>query len=80
MQGIIHDSRTFPEMIGQMPEDALIIFVRDYNSKSNIDLLGEREYIGALKPSDHHVIMKLEIEHDSDNEIRKNEDFQKPPP
>ncbi len=45
---------------------------RGYYSKSNIDLLDERKYIGALKQSDHHDIMKLEVEYDSYIEIRKN--------
>ena len=70
--GNMHDSRTFPEMIGQMPEDALIIFDRGYNSKSNIDLMCERRYIGALKQSDHHDIMKVEVEKDSYIEMKKN--------
>ena len=70
--GNIHDSRTFPEMIGQISEDSLIIFDRGYNSKSNIDLMGKRRYIGALKQSDHHDIMKVEVEKDSYIEMKKN--------
>ena len=70
--GNIHDSKTFPEMVRQMPEDSIMIFDRGYNSKSNIDILGERRYIGALKQFDHHDIMKLEVEHDSHIEIKKN--------
>ena len=46
--GNVHDSRTFPEMIRQMPEDALIIFDKGYNSQENVNLLGNRRYIGAL--------------------------------
>ena len=70
--GNMHDSKTFPEMIGQMSEDSLIIFDRGYNSKSNIDLMGKRRYIGALKQSDHHDIMKVEVEKDSYIEMKKN--------
>ena len=70
--GNMHDSRTFPKMIGQISEDSVIIFDRGYNSKSNIDLMGKRRYIGALKQSDHHDIMKVEVEKDSYIEMKKN--------
>ena len=70
--GNINDSKTFPDMVRQMPEDAMIIFDRGYNSKSNIDLLGERRYIGALKQSDHQEIMKLEVGKDSHIELMRN--------
>ena len=70
--GNMHDSKTFESIIGNIPDNSTLIFDRGYNSKSNIDILGERRYIGALKQFDHHDIMKLEVEHDSHIEIKKN--------
>ena len=70
--GNVNDSKTFPEMIEQMPEDSTIIFDRGYNSKRNIDLIGDRRYIGALKQSDHRDIMKLDVGKDSHIEIVRN--------
>ena len=49
-----------------------MIFYRGHNSKSNIDLMGKRRYICALKQFDHHYIMKLEVKHGSYIEIKKN--------
>ncbi|MCL5802519.1 MAG: transposase, partial [Candidatus Thermoplasmatota archaeon] len=63
--GNLHDSRTFPEMIGKIPEDALVIFDRGYNSGYNVKLLGQRKYIGALTLSDHMDLVDLPIGLDS---------------
>jgi transposase len=70
--GNVHDSRTFESIISNMPENSTLIFDRGYNSKSNIDLISGRRYIGALKQSDHHGIMKLKVERDSHIELTKN--------
>ena len=70
--GNVHDSRTFESIISNMPENSTLIFDRVYNSKSNIDLISGRRYIGALKQSDHHGIMKLKVERDSHIELTKN--------
>ena len=70
--GNVNDSKTFPEMIEQMPGDSILIFDRGYNSKRNIDLIGDRRYIGALKQSDHRDIMKLDVGKDSHIEIVRN--------
>ncbi|MEM0195829.1 MAG: transposase [Thermoplasmatales archaeon] len=45
--GNINDSRTFPEMAKQIPEDSIIIFDRGYNSAENVKILQGRKYIGA---------------------------------
>ena len=70
--GNMHDSKTFESIIGNIPGNSTLIFDRGYNSKSNIDLIGDRRYIGALKQSDHHDIMKLEVEKDSHIELMRN--------
>ncbi len=69
--GNIHDSRTFPEMIGQIPEDALIIFDRGYNSSDNVNLLGNRRYIGALTLSDHMDLVDMPVHMDSSMETER---------
>ena len=69
--GNVHDSRTFPEMIRQMPEDALIIFDRGYNSGENVKLLKNRRYIGALTLSDHMDLVDLPVDMDSFMETEK---------
>ena len=63
--GNMHDSRTFPDMVKQIPEDALVIFDRGYNSSENVNLLGKRRYIGALTLSDHMDLADLPVEEDS---------------
>lgn len=63
--GNVHDSKTFEMIIKNIPEHATLIFDRGYNSKNNIDLISHRKYIGALKQSDHHEIMKLHVEKDA---------------
>ena len=52
-------------MIRQMPEDALIIFDRGYNSEENVNLLKNRRYIGALTLSDHMDLVDLPVDMDS---------------
>jgi transposase len=47
--GNMHDSKTFESIINNIPDNSILIFDRGYNSKSNIDLIGDRRYIGALK-------------------------------
>ena len=69
--GNIHDSRTFPEMIGQIPEDALIIFDRGYNSSAHVTLLGNRRYIGALTLSDHMDLVDMPVHMDSSMETER---------
>ena len=69
--GNIHDSRTFPEMIGQIPEDALIIFDRGCNSSDNVNLLGNRRYIGALTLSDHMDLVDMPVHMDSSMETER---------
>ncbi|MHB1648154.1 MAG: IS1634 family transposase [Cuniculiplasma sp.] len=69
--GNIHDSKTFPEMVKHMPENATIIFDRGYNSKDNIDILKDRKYIGALILSDHKDLVDLQVGNDSFIETRK---------
>jgi transposase len=70
--GNIHDSKTFETIISNMPDNSTLIFDRGYNSKSNIELIYNRRYIGALKQSDHHDIMKLDVERDSYIELIRN--------
>ena len=70
--GNVHDSRTFKWIIENIPENSTLIFDRGYNSRTNIDLISGRRYIGALKNSDHHDIMKLDVEMDSHIELTKN--------
>ena len=70
--GNMHDSKTFESIINNIPDNSILIFDRGYNSKSNIDLIGDRRYIGALKQSDHHDIMKLEVGKDSHIELMRN--------
>lgn len=70
--GNVHDARTFENIIGNIPENATLIFVRGYNSKDNIDLKYHRRYIGALKLSDHRDIMELLVEKDSHIELVRN--------
>jgi transposase len=70
--GNVHDSKTFESIISNMPENSTLIFDRGYNSKSNIDLISGRRYIGALKQSDHHDIMRLDVEMDSHIELTRN--------
>ena len=70
--GNIHDSRTFSEMIWQIPEDALVIFDRGYNSGYNVNLLGHRKYIGALTLSDHMDLVDLPIGEDSFIDTQKH--------
>jgi len=71
-EGNVHDSRTFKWIIENMPENSILIFDRGYNSKSNIDLVSNRRYIGALKQSDHHDIMRLDVWKDSHIELMRN--------
>jgi len=71
-EGNVHDSRTFQWIIENMPENSILIFDRGYNSKSNIDLVSNRRYIGALKQSDHHDIMRLDVWKDSHIELMRN--------
>jgi len=70
--GNVHDSKTFQSIMSNIPENSTLIFDRGYNSKSNIDLISGRRYIGALKNSDHHDIMKLDVEMGSHIELTKN--------
>ena len=70
--GNIHDSKTFESIIGNIPVNSTLIFDRGYNSKNNIDLIGDRKYIGALKQSDYHDIMELDVGKDSYIELSRN--------
>ena len=70
--GNMHDSKTFESITRNIPGNSTLIFDRGYNSKSNIDLIGDRRYIGALKQSDHHDIMKLQVGNDSHIELMRN--------
>ena len=70
--GNIHDSKTFESIIGNIPDNYTLIFDRGYNSKSNIDLVHNRRYIGALKHSDYHDIMKVHVNPDSYIELSRN--------
>jgi len=70
--GNVHDSKTFQSIHNNMPENSTLIFDRGYNSRTNIDLISGRRYIGALKQSDHHDLMKLDVEMDSHIELTKN--------
>ncbi len=70
--GNVHDSKTFGTIVNNIPDNSTLIFDRGYNSKSNIDLIINRRYIGALKHSDYHDIMKLEVERDSYIELTGN--------
>lgn len=63
--GNIHDSQTFPEMIRQIPEGTTVIFDRGYNSTNNVELLGKRQYVGALIMSDHRDLADLPLNVDS---------------
>ncbi|WP_393971092.1 transposase [Oxyplasma meridianum] len=70
--GNVHDSKTFESIIKNIPDNSTVIFDRGYNSKSNIELLHDRKYIGALIQSDHKDLIKLNIEKDSFIETSKN--------
>ena len=70
--GNMHDSKTFESIIGNIPDNSTLIFDRGYNSKSNIDLICNRRYIGALKQSDYHDIMKLHVNPDSYIDLYRN--------
>ena len=70
--GNMHDSKTFESIISNITDNSTLIFDRGYNSKSNIDLIGDRRYIGALKQSDYHNIMKLHVNADSYIELTEN--------
>ena len=70
--GNMHDSKTFESIINNIPDNSTLIFDRGYNSKSNIDLIGDRRYMSVLKQSDHHDIMKLEVGKDSHMELMRN--------
>ncbi len=70
--GNVHDSKTFETIINNIPDNSTLIFDRGYNSKSNIDLIINRRYIGALKHSDYHDIMKLHVNPDSYIELTGN--------
>jgi len=70
--GNIHESRTFPEIIRQIPENAIVIFDRGYNSLENINMLEGRKYIGSLTLSDHPDLVDLPIKDDSFIEYEKN--------
>ena len=69
--GNIHDSKTFPDMIGQIPEDSIIIFDRGYNSSDNVNLLGNRRYIGALTLPDHMDLVGMPVHMDSSMETER---------
>ncbi len=43
--GNIHDSRTFPEIIRQIPENTIVIFDSGYNSLENINMLEENTLV-----------------------------------
>ena len=58
-EGNKHDSRMFPEMVKQMPDDSIIIFDNIYNTKENVNLLHKRIYIGSLILSDHRDLAVL---------------------
>lgn len=70
--GNIHDAKMFENIVKNIPDNAILIFDRGYNSKDNIDLISNRRYIGALKPSDHRDIMSMHVENDSYIEYIKN--------
>ena len=70
--GNMSDSKTFNMIIENIPENAMLIFDRGYNSGNNIDLIQNRKYIGALIQSDHKDLMSLPLEKDSFIETRKN--------
>jgi len=72
MQRTIYDSRTFPEIIRQIPENAIVIFDRGYNSLENINMLEGRKYIGSLTLSDHPDLVDLPVKDDSFIEYEKN--------
>lgn len=70
--GNMHDSKTFESIIGDIPDNSTLIFDREYNSKSNIDLICNRNYIGALKQSDCHDIMKTHVNPNSYIDLYRN--------
>lgn len=70
--GNIHNSSTFKWIVGNIPESSRVIFDRGYNSESNVKLLREREYIGALVQSDHMDLMRLPVGKDSFTETSKH--------
>ena len=69
--GNVHDSKTFPDMVRQIPEDSIIIFDRGYNSADNVRLIENRKYIGALVLSDHSDLLDLPVGEDSFIETEK---------
>jgi transposase len=70
--GNVHDSKTFHWIVENMPVNSTLIFDRGYNSKANIDLMINRGYIGALKQSDHHDIMGIDVGKDAQIELMRN--------
>lgn len=69
--GNVHDSKTFQDMVRQIPNEAAVIFDRGYNSSSNVSLLDGRRYIGSLIMSDHPDLVRMPVEHDSFHETEK---------
>lgn len=59
--GNVHDSGTLDMMISNVPEDAIVIMDRRYNSSHNISLMHRRKYIGPLKPSDNTDLMDIPL-------------------
>ncbi|MFG1450083.1 MAG: transposase [Thermoplasmataceae archaeon] len=70
--GNVPDVSTFPMMVENTPEDAIMIFDRGYNSKDNIDMIQERRYLGSLVQSDHRDLMAMPLERDSFMESSKS--------
>ena len=70
--GNIHDSKTFENIIKNIPEDSTLIFDMGYNSRDNIRLISNRKYIGALKQSDNQGIMEINVKEDSYIDIIRN--------
>jgi transposase len=59
--GNVHDSGTFDMIISNVPEDAIVIMDRGYNSSHNISLMHRRKYIGSLRPSDNTDLMDIPL-------------------
>mgnify|MGYP001626220844 CR=1 FL=1 len=59
--GNIHDSSTFDMIIRNVPENAIVIMDKGYNSSHNISLMDNRKYIGSLKPSDNTDLIDIPL-------------------
>ncbi|MCL4451650.1 MAG: hypothetical protein M1327_03375 [Candidatus Thermoplasmatota archaeon] len=57
----MQDSKTFPDIVKQIPENSIIIFDSGYNSAENVRLIENRKCIGTIVLSYHTVLLDLPV-------------------